>query len=220
MATPMTGPTLAVWLRGVAALTLTVGVVCQFVQRTDPTPPLLYFTVDSALLAAAVLIRRLLQGPESGAWGERIHGSAVVGVVLSSLVYATVIAPSGPTGTWFGAHDDGWTNTATILLHGAAPVLVAAEFLISPCSLTSTLREATFLAVWPAAYLAAVGALCWSGAATMPYLFLRPSQFGAIGVTAAIATLYAITITLGAALPAAHRVVRRCHPSHRPSRSG
>lgn len=217
VAPPVAGPTAAAWLRGSAAVTLTVGVISQFTQQTDPTPPLLYFTVDSALLAMTVLVWRLIRGPESGTWGDRIRGSAVVGVMLSSLVYATVIAPSGPSGTWFGADDDAWARTATILLHGGAPVLMTAEFLLSPCELTVSLREATFLAGWPAAYLTVVGTLSWSGAATMPYPFLRPSQFGTAGVTAAIATLYTITITLGAALLAAHRAVRRCHRAYRPS---
>ncbi|WP_371572168.1 hypothetical protein [Streptomyces sp. NBC_01314] len=191
------------WLRGLAAAALTAGVVCQVVQRTDPTPPLLYFTVDSAVLAAAVQARRLVRGPAGGVWGERIRGAAVVGVVLSSLVYFTVIAPSSPSGTWFGAHDDAWARTATVLLHAVAPVAVVAEFLASPCTLATSRHEAFLLTCWPAAYLAVVGSLAWSGTATMPYLFLRPSQFGATAVATAVVVLYGITLTLALALLAA-----------------
>ncbi|WP_251829027.1 hypothetical protein [Streptomyces sp. ATCC 21386] len=196
-------------LRGIAAATITAGVLCQFAQRTDPTAPLLYFTVDSAILAAAVQTWRLVRGPASSMWGDRIRGAAVVGVVLSALVHATVIAPNSPSGTWFGAHDDAWVRTATILLHAVAPVLVVTEFLTSPCVLTRGRREAALLTLWPAAWLAVVGTLAWSGAATMPYLFLRPSQFGGFGVLAVIAVLYGTALALGTVLVAAgHRVQR------------
>jgi hypothetical protein len=190
-----------------AAATLTTGVICQLLQRTDPTPPLLYFTVDSAVLAAAVQIRRLLRGPasDSGPWGERIRGSAVVGVVLSSLIYVTVIAPSSPSGGWFAPHDDMWVRAATLLLHAVAPVLVVAEFLLSPCRLAPAWRESALLAGWPAAYLAVVGTLAWSGAATMPYLFLSPSRFGAGPVIAVIAVIYGAVLALATTLTRARR---------------
>jgi hypothetical protein len=95
--------------------------------------------------------------------------------------------------------------------HGAAPVLVVAEFLLSPYSLAATWREATLLAWWPATYLTVVATLSWSGAATMPYLFLRPSRFGAVAVTAAVAGLFAVVVALSVALAATHRAVRRHH---------
>ncbi|MEW1645434.1 Pr6Pr family membrane protein [Streptomyces sp. NPDC091219] len=194
-------------------MALTLGVVCQFVQQTDPTPSMLYFTVDSAVLAAIIMAWRLVRGPADSVCGDRIRGAAVVGVVFSSLVYVTVIAPSSPSGTWFGAHDDAWARTATLLLHGGAPVLVVAEFLLSPYSLAATWREAALLAWWPATYLTVVGTLSWSGAATMPYLFLRPSQFGAVAVAAAVAGLFAVVVALGVALTATHRAVRRHRPT-------
>lgn len=190
---------------------LTLGVICQFIQRTDPTPSLLYFTVGSAMLAATLLTWQLVRGTSNSAWGDRVRGAAVVGVALSSLIYMPVIAPSSPSGTWFGAHDDAWARSATLLLHGGAPILVVAEFLLAPYALPATSREATLLAWWPAAYLTVVGTLAWSGAATMPYLFLRPSQFGVAGVAAAVAVLYAIVVALGVALTATHHAVRRHH---------
>ncbi|CAM5562473.1 hypothetical protein [Streptomyces avidinii] len=204
----------ATWLAALAATLLTTGVICQFLQHTDPTPPLLYFTVDSAVLAAAVQIRRLVHGPGSGPWGERLRGSAVVGVVLSSLVHLTVIAPSSPSGGWFGPHDDLWARTATLLLHGAAPVPVVAEFLVSPCRLTPARHEPALLAWWPAAYLAVVGTLAWSDAATMPYLFLSPSRFGTGPVIATIAALSATVLALAAALTAARRRLGRPPGAH------
>ena len=36
------------------AAVLVAGVLCQFIQKTDPVFPLWYFTVDSAILAAVV----------------------------------------------------------------------------------------------------------------------------------------------------------------------
>ncbi|MFE7762544.1 Pr6Pr family membrane protein [Streptomyces sp. NPDC057438] len=196
-------------LGGLAAATLTAGVICQFLQRADPKPPLLYFTVDSAVLAAAVQTWRLARGPGDGVWGERIRGAAAVGVVLSALVYCTVIAPSSPSGTWFGAHDDVGARAATVLLHAVAPVWVVAEFLTGPYALAPSRREAVLLTCWPALYLVVVGGLSGAGAATMPYDFLRPSQIGAPAVAVAVALLYALALGLAAALLMARSLVTR-----------
>ncbi|GAQ59884.1 Pr6Pr family membrane protein [Streptomyces scabiei] len=187
-------------LGGLAALTLTAGVVCQFLQRTDATPPLMYFTVDSAVLAATVRTWRPARGPGGGVWPERIRDAATVGVVLSALVYCTVIAPSSPSGTWFGAHDDVWARAATVLLHAVAPVWVVAEFLTRPYTPAPTLRQAVLLTCWPALYLVVVGGLAGAGAATMPYDFLRPSQLGRPAVAVAVVVLYVLALGLASAL--------------------
>lgn len=205
-------PTRTPGLRAVTALTLAAGVTCQFVQRTDPTPPLLYFTVDSALLALVALLaprRRPAAGAGRGVWAHRVRAAAVVGVLLSALVYVLVIVPGSPSGSWFAPHDDVWVRVATVLLHGVAPVLVLVEFLAGTSPGAGTLSEAALLVWWPAAYLAVVATLAWSGAAAVPYVFLRPSEFGAGATAAVVAVLCATVVALGAALSAVHRLVAR-----------
>lgn len=197
-------------LRALAAAILVTGVACQFVQRTDATPPLLYFTVDAALLAAATALWSLRPGDRpAGVWTERTRVAAVVGVLFSALVYAGVIAPTSPSGTWFAAHDDLWVRTATVLLHGVAPVLVLADFLVGPCTLPASLREATWVLIWPTAYLASVGTLAWAGAATMPYPFLRPSETGLLGTAAAVVVLAATVVGSAVAVVASHHRLHR-----------
>lgn len=184
-------------LRQLTVAALATGVICQFVQRTDPRFPLVYYTVDSAILATAVLLA--LQSPWT-ATAARIHGAAVTGVVFSALIYATVIAPTSPTGGWFAPHDDPWVRAATVLLHGIAPLLVVADYLgVQPPS-SSTLKAAISSLWWPISYLTVMSLLAWSGLVQMPYPFLSPSASGPVLVVCAIVGLATISVGLAAAL--------------------
>jgi hypothetical protein len=183
-------------LRPLAVIVLATGVTCQFIQRTDQRFPLVYYTVDSAILATAVLLA--LQSP----WAEmaaRIHNAAVTGVVFSALIYATVIAPTSPSGGWFAPLDDPWVRAATVLLHGIAPVLLVADYLGSPPP-SSTLKAAISCLWWPISYLIVMSLLAWGGLVQMPYRFLSPSASGPGLVACAIAGLAAISVGLAAAL--------------------
>lgn len=172
-----------------------VGMVCQFNQGTDPRFPLLYFSVDSAVLAvvAAVLT---LKGCDS-VWSRRLRLAAAVGVLMSAVVFAAVIAPATPTGTWFQPHDDIPVRTATLLIHGVAPVLVTVDYLLRPTPLPP--RASTLWAyAWPLAYLAGLGALAGVlGPEVVPYLFMRPSLTGWPTVLAAFVALFVLVGVLG-----------------------
>jgi hypothetical protein len=128
------------------ALNQTVGVVCQFVQDTDPRFPLWYFTIDSAVLAGVAALLALLSGGRRGGWRLRLAG--VIGVCLSAAVFATVIAPATETGTWFQPHDDPVVRTATVLLHGVAPVLVVVDYL-ARADAPSVRQSLAWSYVWP-----------------------------------------------------------------------
>lgn len=181
-------------------ITLLAGVVFQFLQQTDPVFPLLYFTVCSALLDAVVL-SRLWWRPSAEHTGVEI--AAVAGVLLSALVYATVIAPSSPSGTWFNAGDDLLVRIATVLLHGVAPVLVTVEYLTR--GPRPAVRHAFVLLWWPMAYLVVVGALDALGLGKVPYPFLRPAESGGLAVIAAVLVLGLVQVLLGLVLVAGCR---------------
>jgi hypothetical protein len=184
-------------LRQLAVIVLAIGVTCQFIQRTDPRFAPVYYTVDSAILATAVLLA--LQSPWT-AMAARIHNAAVAGVVFSALIYATVIAPTSSSGEWFAPHDDPWARAATVLLHGIAPLLVVADYLGAPSPSASTLKAAISSLWWPIAYLTVISLLAWGGVIQMPYRFLSPSASGPALVACAIAGLAAISAGLAAAL--------------------
>lgn len=183
-----------------------IAVTCQFLQHTDPRFPLWYFTVDSAILAGVVAAIDVVV--PHARWIAALRHTAAVGVVVSAVIFATVIAPATPTGTWFQPHDDSLVRTATVLLHGVAPLLVVACCLLQPKPIHGRAAVGWAFA-WPVTYL--VG-LCLMvglhGPAVIPYPFLAPGQVGWGTVALATAALVALIAATGAALGALGRLGR------------
>ncbi|WP_157897596.1 Pr6Pr family membrane protein [Mycolicibacterium rutilum] len=194
------------WLTVGVVGTEMLGVACQFVQSTDPRFPLVYFTICSALLTGAAAAASLAW-PERAAV-NRLRIAGAVGVVLSALIFAVVIAPATPTGTWFQPWDDGWVRTATVLLHGVAPVLVVAELLVRPPQRgLGTWMVSAY--GWAALYLAAVSIAGATTRFTVPYPFLIPSESGWPNVVLALAAITALISVITAALYGARVVALR-----------
>lgn len=199
-------------LRTATALTLAVGVGCQFVQRTDPAAPLTYFTVDSAILLVAALLLATLRPGWS--WVDGLRGAATVGTTLSAIVFAAVIAPASETGTWIQPHDDLAVRAANILLHGAGPVLALADYLLAPRRQAGgALRSGVRAALWPLAYLLVMLPLDLAGVAAIPYAFLDFRAAGVAPVLGAAAGLLVVVIGLGAGLHALHLATARARAS-------
>lgn len=182
-------------------LTETVAVTCQFIQTSDPRFPLVYFTVDSAVLAGAAAAIMLVRPQVRHLLPLQI--TSAVGVITAALVFAFAIAPATPTGTWVQPHDDMWVRTANILIHGVAPLLVCAA--VPAAGLVTYLRYAY---LWPVAYLVMIGALTSRGVA-MPYPFLSPAHDGWVGLLAAVAILAAVIAIVSAALFGISRLIHR-----------
>lgn len=181
-----------------------VGVTCQFMQSTDPRFPLLYFTVDSAVLAGIAALLTLLTGGRRGGW--RLRLAAAVGVCVSALVFATVIVPATPTGTWFQPHDDWAVRTANMLLHGVAPVLVVADY-AARAEMPSVRRSLVWSYAWPLGYLAGLMILAaLFGGDVIPYPFLQPAVAGWPTVAGAVVALVALVALLGVILAVLCRV--------------
>lgn len=186
---------MAVALSVLILVNQTVGVACQFIQHTDPRLPLVYFTIDSAVLAGVAAALTL--GGATGAWVQRLRLAAVVGVGLSAIVFASVIAPASPTGTWFQPHDDLAVRTATLLLHGVAPVLVTTEYVVRPTCLSGR-DSVRWSYAWPLSYLLGIAVLAAvAGAAAIPYPFLRPAVSGWPTTVGAYVGLIAVVGLLG-----------------------
>lgn len=178
-------------VRVATLVTLTSAVMLQFLQHTDPTFPLLYFTVDSAALMVWVLAIGLTRPRSSTV--DVARGAATVGVVLSGLIYATVIAPNSATGTWFAPWDDMAVRTSTVLMHGIGPFLAVADFLTHDYPSASKRKTIAWWCAWPLAYVVTITGLAAVGVGHVPYTFLSPQTGGgARGVAAAMAVLTAI----------------------------
>lgn len=187
----------------------TTALTCQFAQHTDPRFPLVYFSVDSAVLAAVAAAAALL----GFRWRylPALWVAAAVGVTVSGVVFAAVIAPASPTGTWLQPHDDYWVRTATILMHGLAPPLVITATTIGRTSL-AFVSSVAFSYPWPVTYLIVVVSLGSAGQMAVPYPFLQPEHLGWSGVAIVIVALAALTGLIGAALHGLQRLAHRGDP--------
>lgn len=200
-------PNTSTIVRVATLVTLTSAVVLQFLQHTDATFPLLYFTVDSAVLMVLVLTVSLTR-PRSSTM-DVVRGAATIGVVVSGVIYATVIAPNSATGTWFAPWDDMVVRTSTVLMHGIGPFLAVADFLTHDYPSVSTRKTIAWWCAWPMAYIFAVTTLAGVGIGHIPYPFLSPQTGGGVlGVAAAMAALTAIVALLSFALLHVRRKVR------------
>jgi len=159
-------PRLGALLEVGAVAAFSLGVIAQFVQWTDPTFPLAYFTIDSAALFVIVTVMHRLVP----AWraGRALRDALTPAVVLSGVVYATVIAPAVNGGAWFAPHDDWVCRTAQVLVHGVGPVLALALAWAQPAPAWPP-KPALWWLAWPLGYLAVLLALGIS-----PYAFLAP----------------------------------------------
>jgi hypothetical protein len=149
-----------------AVVALSLGVIAQFVQWTDPTFPLAYFTIDSAILFVLVSLGQRLV-PE---WrtGRAIRDSLTPAVVLSGVIYAAVIAPAVNGGAWYAPGDDWVCRSAQVLVHGVGPVLALASLWTRGVPGQPNRPRSWWLA-WPLGYLAVIMVLDVS-----PYAFLAP----------------------------------------------
>lgn len=207
----VTGPVR--WLRYLTVLVLLAGSTCQVIQHTDPTSPPLYFTWNSAVLLAVALLASTAR-PRSRVIAE-VRGAATVGVLLSGLIFTTVIAPATETGTWFQPHDDWWVRAANVLLHGVGPVLALTDFTLTATAVPGAAgRVALRWCAWPLAYLAALVPLDLAGVGDIPYPFLRiTGADDVLPVLGAVVVLLIVVLGFGVALVRLRRRFARTTPA-------
>ena len=146
-----------------------------------------YFTIQSNLIAAAVLLWLAIRPPAAAnvLRADIIRGVAVLYLSITCIVFALLL--SGASAQMSAALL--WTNT---VLHQLSPILLFLDWLIVPPAAALTFRRALWWLVYPLAYLVYTlvrGAFIdW-----YPYPFLTPDVVGGYdGVLA-----YAAAITVG-----------------------
>ena len=155
-----------------------------------------YFTIESnlfVLAAAAVLaLRPAMDGP---VW-RVVRLDALLGIVITGLVYATILAPK--------LHLTGGALVATIGLHYIAPVMTLVGWLLFGPRPRITWQTVVAAFVWPVLWLVytfAHGALTdW-----YPYPFLDVTAIG-LGVALRNAV---VVVVLGVVLAAGFRFLDR-----------
>ncbi|WP_170304537.1 Pr6Pr family membrane protein [Microlunatus speluncae] len=128
-----------------------------------------YFTIQSNILVLVVSILLALRPGRDGAFWRTVRLDALLGIVITGIVYATILAPL--------AHFEGTALLATVLLHYVSPWLfLACWLLVGPRPRIGWITVAAAFA-WPAAWIAYTlihGAISgW-----YPYPFLNVTQLG------------------------------------------
>jgi len=177
--------------RAATAILILAAVVCLF-------PPiaggggsvvsfLSYFTIQSNLIAATVLLWLAIRPPAAAnvLRADIIRGAAVLYLAITGIVFALLL--SGASAQMPAALL--WTNA---VLHQLSPILLFLDWLVVPPAPGLTFRRALWWLVYPLAYLVYTlvrGAIIdW-----YPYPFLTPEVVGGYdGVLA-----YAAAITIG-----------------------
>ncbi|MEU7870679.1 Pr6Pr family membrane protein [Dactylosporangium sp. NPDC049140] len=164
---------MTVVFRALTALCAVAGIVALLVWNHGDFGAFVYFTVQSAVIIAAVSAVALFRALP--AW---VRGAATLYSCITGIVYHTLLAnPSSP----FYQEDSGAHTLHNLLLHSAVPILAAVTWLVLE-------RERVrwwYAAVWlgyPLAYL--VFALV-RGAFVheYPYPFIDVNKLGGVGVT-------------------------------------
>ena len=163
-----------------------------------------YFTIDSNLLAAAVLLIGAVGGRSTRApsW-DLVRGAAVVymsvtGIVFTLLLANTDVDTAVP-----------WVNT---VVHELMPLVIVADWLLDPPATRLTLRQGLLWLSFPIVWLVYTmirGALV----GRYPYPFLDPANGGygtvvvyCAGVLVVMAIVSALAVALGRAAHSSARI--------------
>ena len=194
------------WLLAAIAGLELAAAICQFAQHTDPRFPLIYFTVWSGILAGLVAAAQLRQREYRALPAAR--SAAAVGVIVSAVIFALVIAPATYTGTWFQPWDDVYVRIANTIFHGAAPVLVFADFVLRPPS--GRFRDWLAAAYcWPLTYLISLVLVSAILDVQLPYPFLDPHKVSWNSIALAICGVIAMITVATAALFVSARIFQK-----------
>jgi hypothetical protein len=166
-----------------------------------------FFTIQSNLIVLAVAVVLLLRPSYDGRFWRTLRLDSLLGIVITGLVFAIVLAPQ--------IHLTGWALAATIGFHYISPWATLAAWLVfgPRPRLTWTIVPAAF--VWPGAWLVYIFT---QGAFTdwYPYPFLDVTDLGfgtavrnTILVLVIGVALAAILKLLDAKLPVLFGLLRR-----------
>ena len=153
-------------------------------QRTGPLSNFFsYFTIESNVLAAVVLLVGGLVAPRSTGWAY-FRGAVTLYMTITGIVYATLLSdiPVGLTSAWI--------NTA---LHRVLPLLLLADWVLFPPWPRVSYKAALGWLAFPLAYLA-YSLIRGPFADFYPYPFLDPRPHGYDHVV-----VYAVVLAVGMA---------------------
>jgi hypothetical protein len=144
-----------------------------------------YFTIESNLLAIAVLLAGGFPDPRSPRWAY-LRGAATLYIVITGIVYAALLS-----GQDVGALAP-WVNSA---LHQVIPLAMLADWACFPPWSRASSRAALGWLVYPLAYFA-YSLIRGAVVHWYPYPFLDPRHPGGYGRVALYAVVLAVVMAL------------------------
>ena len=149
----------------------------------DPLHYFSYFTIDSNLLAAAVLLILAVRRGGRSAGFEMVRGLAVICMVVTGVVFSVLLS---------GTNVDTAIPWVNDVVHSVMPIVVAVDWLLDPPRMQLTYRQGLRWVIYPAIWLAYTlvkGPIVDK----YPYPFLDPANGGygtvAIYVVAIVAVM-------------------------------
>lgn len=173
-------------LAGLALAAIGTGLWRAMQAGFDPVDYLSFFTTQTTLIAAALLVLTALHPPdERPHWHDWWRGAAAVYLTVTFVVVIALLEGR------FGWND--WTDFVT---HKLLPVAVVADFLLDPPRNRLTLRDALAFALYGVAWL---GYTFLRGALSgwYPYPFLDPTVSSATTVAATAGVIVVTGMALG-----------------------
>lgn len=161
------------WIRGYRAIAgIAVLGTAAYLLADSPNPGnfFSFFTIQSNLIAAAVLLIGAVAMPAASLRWDLLRGGAAIFMILTGVIYNTLLV---------GLEDTLQTTApwANDILHRIIPVVMLLDFLIVPMAHRITWRQGLVWTVYPLLYLAYTmirGPLVdW-----YPYPFLDPRRNG------------------------------------------
>ncbi|MFZ2530609.1 MAG: Pr6Pr family membrane protein [Rhodococcus sp. (in: high G+C Gram-positive bacteria)] len=159
-----------------------------------------FFTIQSNVLVGVVAILLVLRPLRDGRGWRVAVLDALLGIVITGLVFAIVLAPQ--------VHPTGWALVATICLHYISPPLTLAAWLLFGPRPRFAVSTALAAFLWPTAWLLYTFV---HGAIThwYPYPFLDAGTLGFVhAITNAVLVVLAAVVVTAALL-----AVDRCTPT-------
>lgn len=191
--TPELGRRLLTASRVLVALMIFGAVVTEIAtlverDRFEPGNLFSYFTIQSNLFAAAVLLVGAVT-PEHGRRLTLFRGAATLYMAITGIVFSVLLA--GIDGAEFTAVP--WDNTA---LHFLGPIAVVADWFIDRPSLRIPFRSALIWLAYPLAY-GAYSLIRGAFVDWYPYPFIDPDEHGypTIVVTVLALTAFGAVLT-------------------------
>jgi hypothetical protein len=164
---------MTVVFRALTAVCAVGGIIALLVWNDGDPSSFVYFTVQSAVIIAAVSAVAVFRPVP--AW---IRGAATLYSCITGIVYHTLLAnPSSP----FYQQDDGAHTVHNLLLHSAVPILAAVTWLLVERERVRWWYAAAWLG-YPLAYLV-FAMIRGAFVHEYPYPFIDVNKLGALGVT-------------------------------------